>query len=1278
MRMIGATPKKFTPTLPAMRAEPAKKSSAALPLRQLVQPGNHEKSGCLHCPLLCMSKDFYLPASGDPRFAHYQRDPQKILDRLKEPHTIHHRNVSEQWTLVDVLFIGEAPGAQEDRMGAPFVGASGQLLRTVLAEVFPKELTYGLSNMIRCRPPLNRDPAKTELQCCSPELLREIAARKPRVLVPLGNHSLKFATGLSGITSLCGTIIRCTLPGLENVDVVPCLHPAYVLRVDFELQRFANALERAGQLATGALDRKDGEGEYQVLDTVDAVEAWVDAAEASGEVLAFDCETGDLSPFATKFPKLLSISFSNREGTGVTVPLDHPESSWTLSAPEPTLATMPDLAPPLLPDGTKITRLKEGVEAKTAAQKIRAATWKKWDADNAAQKEKAIRGASQRWKEQCELAVKERPRVIQALRRVLTTDKIPVRVAQNEKFDRQHIRGDGMGGGLGVEVAGLVVDSMTTHLTLMDQRGTHGLDVLSCLYTGMGAYHKKLDDYIKQNPEADPRRGGSYANIPGKLLFPYAAGDADATLRSVNAMQKEEDYQSNIQFRRIAETFFPALSVALADMEYAGACIDLDVIKRLDVELTKKIEETVHKIKALPTVRQFIADRTRADPKFVFKPGSDKQIKALLWDYYKLPPLELTDTGFKTLGARCARLNRPKEQEGEKEAAPVSSAIAAMRQRMHGRGGESDDKVSFSEVIRASVAKKEWDFFSTKADVLYEYERAKNPYATLLLAYREVEKMKGTYVDPMYARCVSHQHGLELDYKVYICVHGNFSIIGTLTGRLSCIHGDTLIETNLGVFRADAFDFPLDGRASVKTHNGRWERVTDRLHKGTEQMFAVETEWGNTIKVTRKHWFYTPSGWKQLDALPVGSLLYAAGGKPDASVGTYLRGDESDAAAAYGRNKKYTSGGMEFVATRIVSVTDVGVADVWDIAVEGEHSYVAHGFVNHNSYDPNLQNQPLEARVAYVSRFGDLGCIMQADYSQIELRIAACMFRDPGMIKAYQEGQDVHKLTARDLYKLAGNQGDLDNETKDVQKIWRTRAKRCNFGILYQIGSLGIQTTLKKDGVFISMEEAEALLTNFKKSKPHLIREIERFQSGVRQSGYAVNPAGLVRRVPEVFSGDEELVARALRQITNFPIQSWAAYMTLMSVILVNRVLRAEGFQSMLIATVHDSIVFDCLRTEAVQVAALTKEIMEQIASLSDEVLPGVDWSWFQVPIVAEFDFGVSWGQTVEADPDQMLTGYAATTPLHWMDADGKWMMRRPSTEAELWELVDEKAKRRK
>jgi DNA polymerase len=130
----------------------------------------------------------------------------------------------------DLMFIGEAPGAEEDRQGVPFVGRAGQLLNRMLEQIGMKREDAFIANILKSRPPGNRDPLPEEIEACWPYLERQIQLIEPRVIATLGNFATKKITGSqTGITRVRGTPQVHVIAG-RTVFVFPLLHPAAALR----------------------------------------------------------------------------------------------------------------------------------------------------------------------------------------------------------------------------------------------------------------------------------------------------------------------------------------------------------------------------------------------------------------------------------------------------------------------------------------------------------------------------------------------------------------------------------------------------------------------------------------------------------------------------------------------------------------------------------------------------------------------------------------------------------------------------------------------------------------------------------------------------------------------------------------------------------------------------------------------------------------------------------------------------------------------------------------
>ena len=129
----------------------------------------------------------------------------------------------------ELMFVGEAPGFHEDRQGVPFVGAAGQLLTKLLAEIgIPREDVY-INNVLMCRPPGNRDPQPDEIQSCEPHLWKKIELIQPKLICTLGNFATKLLSGRpAGITQVHGRPQDVVLGGNE-VTLYPIFHPAAAL-----------------------------------------------------------------------------------------------------------------------------------------------------------------------------------------------------------------------------------------------------------------------------------------------------------------------------------------------------------------------------------------------------------------------------------------------------------------------------------------------------------------------------------------------------------------------------------------------------------------------------------------------------------------------------------------------------------------------------------------------------------------------------------------------------------------------------------------------------------------------------------------------------------------------------------------------------------------------------------------------------------------------------------------------------------------------------------------
>jgi len=145
-------------------------------------------------------------------------------------------NRKAQW-----MFVGEAPGADEDRQGEPFVGAAGKLLNAMLAALGLKREQVYIANVLKCRPPGNRDPQADEVEHCEPYLIRQIELIQPKLIVALGRHAAHSLLK----TDLALARLRCQPLSYQNIPLVVTYHPAYLLRTPSDKRKAWEDLRRA-------------------------------------------------------------------------------------------------------------------------------------------------------------------------------------------------------------------------------------------------------------------------------------------------------------------------------------------------------------------------------------------------------------------------------------------------------------------------------------------------------------------------------------------------------------------------------------------------------------------------------------------------------------------------------------------------------------------------------------------------------------------------------------------------------------------------------------------------------------------------------------------------------------------------------------------------------------------------------------------------------------------------------------------------------------------------
>jgi DNA polymerase-1 len=238
--------------------------------------------------------------------------------------------------------------------------------------------------------------------------------------------------------------------------------------------------------------------------------------------------------------------------------------------------------------------------------------------------------------------------------------------------------------------------------------------------------------------------------------------------------------------------------------------------------------------------------------------------------------------------------------------------------------------------------------------------------------------------------------------------------------------------------------------------------------------------------------------------------------------------------------------------------------------------------------------------------------LLKADYSQIELRIAAMLADERRMLGIFRAGGDIHLTTAMDLVRRPA--GEISSEQ-------RKKAKAVNFGFLYGMGASKFGAyAFENYGVVVSEADCTAYRNRFFKLYPALLPWHERQRQMVHNHGQVVSPIGRIRHLPDVYSRDRVVYREAERQAINSPVQSCASDLMLNSMIELNRELPKQ--KAMIVATIHDEILFQVKEDYVDEAATTIKTTMEDMDIVRRKFGANIT-----VPIVAEIEVGQHWGR---------------------------------------------------
>lgn len=497
-----------------------------------------------------------------------------------------------------ILLVSEWPGNREDQSGNILTGPVAMETFKLLAKAGISRDDVFLTTTVRCvpldaNPPAGsppgsiRTPTKDEIAACADYLDQEIDAIKPHVIVPMGTLAVRRIFGK--VVTLSDTRGKEHWSERYNCKVIPIYHPSF-LQHKPEYQGFTiEDLRRIKKSAAYPELTPKVFGKYIVAETKEMADKIFDRMKTKPHY-TYDIETNSLD-FTTG--KVLSISFSWEAFTGVTIPLIRYEK---------TIEQRTEIQEKPVRKKNKVTGQMEKVGIKQIPVVV--------DVEH--------EHYHPYWGE-------HQDEVVRKIKEVLENDAI--KIAHNGKFDNKFLRRD-----LGIEVNNFMFDTMLMDF-LLDENAEdmHGLKDCAWRFTDMGGYEEPLEQWFVQNGIRPKDR--NYAMIPPKMLYEYAAMDADCTMRLYNVFLERMEQQNLLQ---LLKKLVMPLVHTLTDVEYVGVLLDTVYHSKIKIALQAEIARLENNLKA--TAQSLGAP---ADMNF----NSTDQLAELFFNILKLNPIKRTASG---------------------------------------------------------------------------------------------------------------------------------------------------------------------------------------------------------------------------------------------------------------------------------------------------------------------------------------------------------------------------------------------------------------------------------------------------------------------------------------------------------------------------------------------------------------------------------------------------------------------------------------------------------
>lgn len=712
---------------------------------------------------------------------------------------------------------------------------------------------------------------------------------------------------------------------------------------------------------------------------------------------------------------------------------------------------------------------------------------------------------------------------------------------------------------------------------LIDENRRHGLKELAADIWGEDATEeqRKMKDSVTENGGVLTKKAFQLYRGDWDLIAEYGAKDALLTYRLFHYLWPILEEEKMVEF--FMEESMPLLRGPTYHLNSNGLKVDIDKLttlkKELEVEAAQLVEFVDREIVSL------IQDKyPGTNKKNTFNIDSREQMAWLLFEKMGNQFVKVSNTGADL--CKALDFKRPYSYKAKAE---FIRMVTRLKGEVWREKGTWDPKKR--KKLGQAKVKDYWCYLSVDKSVLLTFAK-EYQWVEKLLELRKVDKLLGTYVEPI------------LRQQQYGVIYPQYLQHGTTSGRYSCIAEGSMISMPGGdkpieqVVPGDlVYCFTDDGKPTVS-------RVTNTFDNGIQD--CVKITWKSqgshrkgTLICTPDHKLKCRTGeWKPAEELKKDERIY------------HLRravNPVNERARIYGLNHK------------IISVLPEGKRHVFDLEVEGHHNFIANELCVHNCKAPNFQNLPRDEKrlsKCFIPRPGEV--FVASDASQLEPRIFASYSQDERLMGCFSSGQDFYSIIGATVFGVTGcNLVKDDNDPNffgNKYKDYRQVSKTISLSATYGTTAFKMAPLLGK-----STEEAQEIITNYFTQFPKVKEMMTRSHNQAKSQGYVENLFGRKRRLPEalkinrIYGKDTEHkdlpyeARNVLNLSVNHPVQSTGASIMNRSAIRFLELCKNNGIKVKIVMQVHDSLVIQCAKENANDVALLLQESMENTVTL-----PGV------------------------------------------------------------------------